>query len=1457
MGVNAQSLTANFTADKTAGCLPLKVTFTNTTSGAVSDATYKWEFDNGNTSTIPNPSAIFYEERDYNVKLTVTSGGKTSVQTKKITVHKKPSIDFDINIQKGCFPLEVTLSAKQAPENSTIVSYAWDFGDGNTNVNKNAAVKHTYNAAQQPTVSLTITDNFGCYNTLEKPKAVNVLPGIKIDFAADKQVLCKVSDPIQFTNNTTGPGTLDYRWDFGNGNTSTEKAPSYIFNTKGTYTVSLTVNSSEGCTATKTQADYLNIVNYKTDFEVSSSLCQNANIEFKNTGTPQPTKSIWDFGDGQPALTNNDKTVVHNYSVAGKQTVKLTSTFGTCEQTTTHDIVINPAPVLGGYVSYQDMACDKTTLFLQDTVSTAVSWQWANMFGHVFSTEKNASLAYRKGEWYGYENINLTVKDQNGCSSSFKQYVDFQYAKVEIDYHYSYGDEEAITCEKPASATLFVNSNVDIVKYHWDFDDGTTFDGPNPPKHYFPDHRQYDVKLTYTTKQGCVDVVHFGAKNYRKIEGDFTTTEGDFDICGNTPVQFVNTSKDLDETGISWGFGDGGFCSPVPPFNCYVPIHQYQDTGKYEVSLTQWNFGCSVNTVVKTIVVHGPITKITGSTHLCDNNWGTMKFAQSCIDAKSMEWDFGDGTKLTSMAPEVEHTYTASGKYKVILTATNDGCVVKDSVTITVALKTVFNVILDDYNLCKDGSLFYIITVDEETKEYTHFDMVKWQYGDGTDFTGTYGASSYMNYNTMTGTISSFAGGKSNLRAILKQSETGCLDTTAYLPMTFKGPNAMFDIINNSSCMGTTVSFKDKSVATGLPITGLEWNFGDGTTMTGETGKTVSHNYAAPGAYNVTLKVKSDEPCPVTTNGTTQTVKINGPKASFYVSSADVALNSTVTFYNNTNTFGSTNTLYQWSFADGVNSAEISPSHAFITPGKYRVVLHAEDVTTKCASDFSIEINVRDFTYNFTSSSTFVTGTGCPPLLVQFANASQNYTHVRWDFGDGTIIDDLNKPSHIYNNAGTFDIILYVYGDNGLKGTHKETVTIKSPSATIKSNLAEACIGQDVTFNATTLNAQMCTWDFGDGSLVTSPELSFVHAYTRSGDYKAALIVTDDQGCTVLSQPQQHINVHPNPKIEITSAPFVCKGAVIELTAKGGVSYSWSPDDGTLNALNVSNPTASPSVTSTYHLTVADNIGCKNTADYLVKVVQPITVKANNDTAVCIGNNMQFFASGASTYQWINFTEGLSGTTINNPTTTVRNTATYTVKGFDDYGCFTSTANIKVTALDLPTFNAGSDVKVLAGTPVQLNTQSSSDVVQWVWTPDKYLNCNNCAAPVCTPTGQVTYKVTVTNKNKCQASDEITVKLDCEAARVRIPNVFSPNNDGNNDLFIISGIGIIKHLTIFDRWGTKVFERSNFIANDKGSCWDGNRNGMPVPGGTYVYFVEMQCETGEPFAMRGTVVLIR
>lgn len=1457
-------LNVNFSIDKTSGCSPLTVSFTNKTTGASAGAVYKWDLGNGNTSALASPSGVYTEERSYTVTLTVQDGNQTASKTATITVHPKPMVDFSASVVKGCIPVNTSFVPTVQAGSGNVTSYYWDFGDGVTQQSV-YGLTHTYTQPQKASVILTATNNYGCYTTVSKKDYVTVLPRLTADFSADKNMVCRAGDPVQFTDASTGPGTLSYAWNFSDGNTSTQKNPQHIYNAKGVYSVTLTVNSSEGCVTSKTMNN-LNVETYKSDFNVPALICTGAGNMYTNTSTPVTGTHSW-YVNNQTTYYNNSYLYYSFYS-PGINTVKLVNTFGTCKDSVEKQVVVKQTPTLNGFVTNIKGVCGAPVdVEFKDTTPNAAKWEWD--FDYYNGAIPESYIQDPVHRYTGESNwlVKLTVTNTDGCASSVTKYVNTVGPRVSIG---------AVNPNDPSKNPRYCTNNPigfrtytseEIVSYKWNFGDGATSTQENPV-HVYTTPNTYNVTLTYTTKKGCTRVVamyyNVPIAQESKITDIVASTNT---VCGNTPVNFTATVTNSNYSGqyYNWNFGDGTYYG----YQYSNPVsHQYFKDGTYTVTLIYSGLnGYCPDTMTKTGIVKvlPPIPKITNWRNSCEGQRDTLTFEQSSIKAESWKWDFGDGgtTTLTTDQPSVKHVYASTGSYKVVLTTTNGQCSVRDSIIVNVLKKQNPLLTASATEVCKNGPLTLTIS-NLERNPYGYYQFGYWAekavYGDGSYAGGFYAGSNFE--TTYTGSLyNELIPGKKDLQVIIR-SYTGyynhsCYDTTNIVPLLVKGPVAGYQITANNVCFNNPAVFQDTSKSNGGTIQQWEWNFGDGQTSTTTQGGNVSHTYNTPGNYYASLKVTDNSGCQASSINYYQSVQVTGPKAAFWASATTIALAGTVNFTNNTNNYNTSGTTYRWQI-NGVDfSTDYNASYTFNQAGNYTITLIASNPASTCTSAASQSITVKNFNAAFSMSTAAITPNSCPPVLVRFTNTSQNYTSLRWDFGDNTIIDNVYSPSHLYEKPGKYTVTLYVYGANGLSGTFYDSVTILEPEAVMQSSALDVCKGTSVTLNAVAKNTGSYVWDFGDGSVVSTTDTFAYHRYNSPGLYTPSLIMKQAvTGCTGAVPLADKINVRTDPVVTITPAqPVICKGASIPLQASGGVSYEWLPANDLSDAA-IANPVASPAQTSTYTVKVADDIGCKNTGNVTIQVVQPGQVAVTGDTEICPGESVNLKASGTEVYKWINDVSGLSDINISNPVANPGATTTYTVAGSDAYSCFTSTADITVQVRPSPSVYAGQDVERWPGEPVQLQATGSSDVINWKWTPVDYLSCTDCPNPVCTPLNTKSYVITVKNQYGCAATDTMVVKLLCNENNVRIPNGFTPNGDGKNDEFIIKGIGIVKHLVIFNRWGQKIYDRSNFVAGDRSLCWNGTINGYPAEAGTYVYFVELECPEGT-FSRKGTMTLVR
>lgn len=1459
--LNAQ-LQANFRADKTGGCTPLTVNFTNTSIGNITGATYRWDFGNGNISTLPNPAAIFIQEQVYTVTLTVTQGTQTSTRTMQIEVYKKPTADFTASIVKGCSPVDVRFTATAQPGSGYVSSYYWDYGDGYTGQTPSVSINHIYNNVQPATVSLTVKNNYGCHASIVKNDLITVLPSISADFEADKQFLCNVSDPIQFTNKSKAQVPLTYLWDFGDGQTTTTENPAYSFNKKGAYTVKLTATSADGCTVTKTQSNSINVANFSTDVQVPALICRDAYTKITATCSPNPTSFDWEF-DGTQYNNYWSKEFSTTFYTAGTHNMKFTAHYGACQQQVTRSFTVNDPPKLNGFViDLKDICGPPARVELKDTSSDAVAWEWdfdtyINYMGSVDAATKVANHTYNSsiGTYIGLRTYNAA-----GCSKAVYNSIEVREPSAVIvctTPQYLYGDISA--CGPITLSFKARPSSTNITNYKWVFDNTVILTDPEPT-HTFTSSGSHSVRLEFVTDKGCKGTAYFSqtiniGETYR---GSFTSLTGT-SICGNKIVlegksnapssSFVDQAWYINGALVGRNLND-------------IFIYQFPNLGTYTIRLITNNNGCA-DTVTKVdyVTVLGPVPFINNIVNSCSVR-DEVTFGQLSGNAEKWQWDFGDGQTSTfnTDVPQIKHKYSATGKYEVKLTVTKGQCSVTDSKFAYVYLKPSPVLSAPKMQVCPNDAFDFTLTNLPRTP-YDAFGVDFYfnriEYSDGTSFNGTNNARyDVVNQDQHNGKLSNFEVGKTGLRMILRESFQGCLDTTNYIPLVVNSSKAGFRILNNNVCYNTPIQFEDTSkVNTGNSIVKWEWLWGDGQTVSNQQGGTVNHTYTGPGNYYVTLKVTDAAGCVLSSSQTSTYAKVNGPKAAFTASNTVIPFNTTVYFYNNTNDYSNYRATYTWDFGDGGQSTLNSPQHTFTTPGKYPVKLTATDPVTGCSSEYSITITVNSW---LSYTRTLIGQSNCLPMLVNFSVPFSNIDSIRWNFGDGQTAGNMRNTTHVYDKPGKYYIILTAKDPSGQILRYIDSINISTPAITASPiGSLEGCPGATINWNLTSLHAKGFTWDYGDGTTAQVQNNNVSHVYAQAGTFSPVLLVSDSNGCMQNAGIADKVVIHPNPVIAVDPANGIaCLSKPFQLSASGANTYTWSPATG-LNDAQSSAPLATPPQTTTYHVEGVDGYGCSGSIDYTLTVKHPFNIQVSPPAEICEGKTIELKATGADLYTWINTTDGLGNTNAGITTATPRQTTEYTVVGADKYNCFTDTASVVITVNPLPTVEAGPDVELKPGEDVQLSPVVSSNVTRWRWTPGTYLNCTNCSSPVCRPEADTRYTIKVATQKGCEAEDEILVKIACGEQYVRIPNAFTPNGDGRNDVFGVKGISRVDYMAIYNRFGNKMFERRNFVPADASSKWDGTFNGIPQPTESYVYVIQVHCPTGEAFVKKGTVTLVR
>ncbi len=225
---------------------------------------------------------------------------------------------------------------------------------------------------------------------------------------------------------------------------------------------------------------------------------------------------------------------------------------------------------------------------------------------------------------------------------------------------------------------------------------------------------------------------------------------------------------------------------------------------------------------------------------------------------------------------------------------------------------------------------------------------------------------------------------------------------------------------------------------------------------------------------------------------------------------------------------------------------------------------------------------------------------------------------------------------------------------------------------------------------------------------------------------------------------------------------------------------------------------------------------------------------------ICLGSSDFLSASGGTSYLWSN---GETTSTVN----VEPSLSTYYTVMVTNGNC-SAVDSFYVSVYRGPIVNTCCSASINPGQSVNLN---STGGVNYSWTPSSGLSCTNCPNPTASPVQTTTYYVTVTTDSGCSVIDAITIDVNC--GQVFIPDAFSPNGDGQNDVFYLKG-DCIKSMdfVVYDRWGNKVFESQNINTG-----WDGNYMGKPMNAGTYVYYLKGTMQDGSTVEKHGNITLVR
>lgn len=896
------------------------------------------------------------------------------------------------------------------------------------------------------------------------------------------------------------------------------------------------------------------------------------------------------------------------------------------------------------------------------------------------------------------------------------------------------------------------------------------------------------------------------------VPGSFSPTVG-YGIyenkCSDFLIDFSRGTSFAPAPGASaplsyfWDFGVPGITTDTSTQR--LPTYLYPDTGTYTVTVVVSQIvngvGCSDTSRAIVRIYPNLDADFSFSPSACQDT--AVAFTDLSISTAApitnWLWTFGDGT--TSSLRNPVKKYNAPGTYSVKLQITNSvGCVDSVRKTITVHPQPVSDFTFN--TPCESEPTNFLFSGSGNITDYN------WVLDPG--ITNVNSNPSYV-YPTS---------GIRQVRLIVVNN-FGCRDTIVK-PVNVL-PRPVIGLTPNTTiCNGASITL----IATG----GTQYSWSADTTLSSTS---IANPTAGPLFQNNTYYVTVTAANGCSRNDSV-TITVRTPP------NVDAGQDTSVCF--NPGSFRDSVRLqatgaisYTWSPPTGLNNPNISnPTSRPLVNTTY-LVTGVDGFG--CSSTDTVRVYFLDPSLNLIIENDVticVFDTATLTILEQGAGSYQ------WTPPTGLSNPLSNTPVFFPTTTTNyiFTIQNYCY-------QKRDTVTVfvnQLPNVSTQK-LDSLCIGDSVQLVAT--GATSYVWQ-------TSPTLSDTSISNPlafpSVNTTYFVEGTDANGCK--NRDSVLVLVYFPPLTDVLpDTTFICQGQPVRLNAIGGVRYLWQSDP-SLSSTTIGNPIATPLDTTTYYVEITNIHSCSTLDTITINVQLPVVATTQSPYDFCTGKSVQLNAEGGFYYNWTP-PISLSNPRIKNPVANPTSSIVYTVEVSND--CFSDTATVVLTIRPLPIVDAGNDTTIYRNTNAFLN--GVSNVAENYWAPGQDvrnpLDLNTTANPI----RSRTYFLYAISEYGCKSYDSIRITVE-PFTQVFIPTAFSPNGDGENDIFRIVpptlNIMAINEFAVYNRWGEKVYSTSDINAG-----WDGTYKNKAQEIGVYIWYIKAITFDGDPVFKKGNVTLIR
>lgn len=1072
-----------------------------------------------------------------------------------------------------CYSVTLDASGSKDSDNHSL-DFEWKFEDGSIKTGSN--IVHNFGKAGTFEVELTVNDNSGFVaHSNRKTKKIWINEKPKANFIFDSVV--SPNQVVNFDGSSSSDSDgriLSYSWDFGDGSKAEGKLAKHTYSYAGRFNVSLTVkdNGETLCREnTVTKEIWVNapptpLMEFNEIAAIDEKIRFDARKSIDNDG--EISKFVWDFGDG---TSQEGISVMKSYSKSGNYNVKLSiydnANVGNSSRSIRKNIFVNEPPK--ATITAQTVISANENFMLKATQSADSDGEISEYYW-VFGDGKSANgktvtHSYKTPKTY---TVKLKVTDNSNAKNNTDETT--LNVRVNSPPKANAGGNQ-ITNESKVffDGSKSYDSDDEIVKYFWQFGDGTSATGKKV-EHVYKNAGTYKVKLTVTDASQTTT-----SKNIDEIEVKINTPP--LADAGNSQIVSFGEKVDFDAsfsqdsdgriTNFEWEVEQG------VKLKGEKVSYTYKKPGVYQVKLKITDDKGAEDFHYTTVTVNSkPIPVIAEIPRVAPNE--IVNFDGSLSEDKdgkiiAANWDFGDGNKGRRF--KTTHKFKESGRYNVTLTVTDNLNVENSSElvskTVEVNYRPIANAGKDIFSCTQTVDFDASASKDSDGDFLTYY----WEFGDGTSAKGIKVSHTYTKTGTFPVTLTVDDG----------QGLSNSKNKTSIKVKINAAPIAKIEAKKNV-CAGESVIFDaSKSEDDDKNLLKFTWDFGDGTKAEGIN---PIHTFKKAGFYTVRLIAQDNSNLNCNSSFDEFLIQVTDAPVAEAGKDVTVCAGEVVNFDGSASKGGGRQIQsYDWDFGDGTTGGGVTASHAFLNAGTYTVSLFItvpQEGDCENTSVDELKVTVQPSPVAFFE----IPKEACIGEKINFDGTKVNskIDEYLWDFGDGTT-SKKSIVKHSFGRAGLFTVKLKVKSNANagcnsseierqilVNAEPKAVISAKDSEGKNYSGNFEVVVNSILEFNASKSSdsdgkISSYSWGFGDGTKANG--ILVKHQFSKTGIYEVSLEVVDNSK-TDCSKNKSKILVEVIEKVknlEIISPQIACMNSPISFGAKGGKSnsiYSWAFSDG-------------------------------------------------------------------------------------------------------------------------------------------------------------------------------------------------------------------------------------------------------------------------------------------------------